>query len=176
VGNQKMIDYKVFQFDAHPFTHPECFARAMDELVPVWNITKPQQVGVTLICHPLTYIERWYEHEKPVISFEHLIKFIILQYLTGALGDGAISSAMFKTGFDASICLRIEDMPTAFVEFCNSLGICESRRSSEFAVKCLSNGWFGRSASRLNQEWKPEWKSFIASREREFMEYYDYWI
>ena len=170
-----MIDYTVFQFDANHITRPERFVQAMSAIEPDWSTltisAKPQQFGVTLVCHPLLYVEWWLALKHPGQPFEHGMKRLTAGYNTGNLSNGAIGSQFFKTAFDITTCLRIEDMPEAFAEFCKSMGVPQSQQLTDAAVRC-----WPESEIKLVHDWKSEWRCLVASHERDFMERYDYWI
>ncbi len=129
---------------------------------------------VSLVRHPCDWLAHRYEvllsgrHNNHIGPFGGLCldtfdKFVLgyLKLPTGAVG------CLFDA-YQADTCMKIEDMPWAFLELMGSLGI-EQKLST--VVKGLRKPF----STDTMPTWNPALRNQVSATEREVMNRYDYW-
>ncbi len=181
-----MIDFGDFRFSAPPRTGTTWFLSAAQEAgfgehqkTKVHEPFPPQagkSIRVTLVREPCAWLQSYYTSIWPgKIGVEFVDLFSefgkmdqrftafcrdYLQFAPGSVGK------MFKY-YNADVCLKIEDMPWAFIQFLETLGISKKRRES-----FISMG--PRNPSRDIVRWSPSLKQKARSAEKWMIDYYDY--
>ena len=181
-----MIDYKLFEFAAPPCTHEDWYIRACQlvELGPgfthrahaAWEIGQPRKlIRVTLVRNPADWLLDFYYAIRERRSYINGIfeKLAILDFSTlDHFFDSYLEKAQGSVGalynrYGADIVHRAEDIPAAFIELLDTLGVSHAARQHLSNLHPPSKHETGYSI--------PEWlKREIQKAEQEICDRYDY--
>ncbi len=173
------IDYKLFSFACPPGVGGEWFLRAAElcglgtaelkQAYSTFNNDQPNQLKVSLIRNPCTWIVECYDQLRSndgdaqlltVLNDAQPIDSFVCEYVRRTAGAlGRIASR-----YEADTVLRIEDMPWAFVELVDSLGVPKAMRDRVIGLSKPKNLHSSRTYHG----------KMVANMERELMERYEY--
>ena len=175
-----MISYRdqdnslLFHFAAPPCTAVDWFQRAMGvlgfEIIAnkfAYAVFDPDAEGlrVSLIRNPYDWLPDINEFTRVNRRVASEITLCIPSTVT--ITNNYATAAF--SAYAADVCLRVEDLPWAFLELLDSVG-CRARESAMFKKFPMQVGLThpGKSLSAAQRQ-------RIYESEREFMERYDYW-
>ncbi len=184
-----MIDYDFFQFACPPRTGTAWFLKAtqlsglglgfrQQAHIPFLGKRRPDTFRITLVRHPCDWLASCYSviqrNEVDVDQLDNFRKFnhnsfddFVLYYLRS--NPGAIGRLYSIYTEEADSCIRIEDMPWAFLELMETMEVPESLYSR---TKTLTRQ--NASPVRSLPIWDRMLRRRVAEVEKETIDTYDY--
>ncbi len=178
-----MIDFELFHFATAPQTGGLWILSACKKVglksnrVPVVHDGFPEErsgdaIRLSCVRHPCDWLVAYYRNVHPnsvglpeadqfrwqAESFDDFVR----QYLANA--PGAVGKMM--TSYEADSYLRFEDLPLAFVEMLESLGVPRSLASKCFQQAPVAAEPF---------EWNPQLRNAVMRAEAEFLDHFQYY-
>jgi len=177
-----MIQYNLFTFACPPHTAADWFIKASQSIglgpgfrhhaYEQFQGTAHSQLRVSLVRHPCSWLgECWLSLRKNEVESNHTGYFSMLpkdtfhQFVQGYLAKDPGSISRLYNRYEADTCIRVEDLPWAFLELAESLGVPEVMLSK--ARRLVPPVQAVQLPDHLHRQ--------VIDAEREVVESYDYW-
>ena len=178
-------DFGLFQFASPPRTATTWIRQAAHEAglqinrrteVHFPHADDHSALRLTCVRNPCDWVRSYYDEiypgkievntvddlctDKELHSFDDFVRHLLMK-------PGSVS-AMFES-YKADVAIRVEDLPWAFVEFLESLGV-----PSVMAGRCVRINPMNVQLDRKRSVWNPSLKTRFMASEIEFLERYEY--
>jgi len=182
-----MINYEIFQFASAPRTGSTWIRRAAVQAglkenwtrevhAPFPEVNEWKVLRVACVRHPCDWLASYYAMINPghvdvpavdafrrvCLDFDSYVRWY-LETMPGAVGEAL-------TSYNADSYLRLEDLPAAFIELLESLGV--SRRARE---RCLGLGPDNITHPSKKPKWNKQLRNAVIRAEVQFLERFEYW-
>jgi hypothetical protein len=167
----------LFHFAAFPFTAVDWFlcacqsldfdmvdtAQAQEYASMGFTESCKEAIKISLVRHPCSYIVDYYNANI------HSISIPLEAYVSNRIHSFPSSVGKEFDSLAADVCLRVEDLPWAFLELIESLGIQQDK------VKMFKNFPMQVNVPNHRGAISPTLYKQLCESERDFMERYNYW-
>jgi len=180
------MDFGLFRFASPPRTATSWIKQAavmcgLTELEPnkvhvPHDLAEKNTIKLSTVRHPCSWLASYYVEIYPgVVGIPEVDCFrpslcipTFDAFVRSYLMDLCSVGLMFKA-YNADVCLRVEDLPWAFIEFLESLGVPKKMRE-----RCLALTPQNSSKRERHPTWSPSLRARVLEAERAFLQEYHY--